>query len=138
MNDSVLETMQVGNLRMRVAMQGSGPLVLLCHGFPQLWHSWRHQLTALAQAGYRAVAPDMRGVGGTDGPAEADKYTMFHQVGDMVERVRSLGERRAVIVGNDWGASVAWTAAMIRPDLFDAVVSMGVPNGSEPIRSTRC
>jgi pimeloyl-ACP methyl ester carboxylesterase len=56
----------------------------------------------------------------------------------MVERVRSLGERRAVIVGNDWGASVAWTAAMIRPDLFDAVVSMGVPNGSEPIRSTRC
>jgi pimeloyl-ACP methyl ester carboxylesterase len=127
MNDVVLETMQVGTLRMRVAMQGSGPLVLLCHGFPELWHSWRHQLTALAQAGYRAVAPDMRGVGGTDAPADVDKYTMLHLVGDLVELVRSLGERRAAIVGNDWGASVALTAAMMRPDLFDAVVSMGVP-----------
>ncbi|WCM24349.1 alpha/beta hydrolase [Paraburkholderia bryophila] len=127
MHELQIETLQVGALRMRVASQGSGPLVLLCHGFPESWSAWRHQLAALAAAGFRAVAPDMRGYGGTDAPPEADAYTLLHLVGDMVELVNVLGEREAVIVGHDWGAPVAWHAAMLRPDLFRAVAGMSVP-----------
>lgn len=127
MGEPTLQTLEINGIRMRVAVQGTGPLVLLCHGFPESWYSWRHQLAALAAAGYRAVAPDMRGYGGTDAPADADSYTMLHHVGDMVDLVRTLDEKQAVIVGHDWGAPVAWTAAMLRPDLFRAVVGMSVP-----------
>ena len=76
MNGLHLETLDINGIRMQIATQGSGPLVLLCHGFPELWYSWRNQLAALATAGYRAVAPDMRGYGGTDAPAEPDAYTL--------------------------------------------------------------
>jgi pimeloyl-ACP methyl ester carboxylesterase len=88
-----LDTLQAGALRMRVATQGSGPLVLLCHGFPESWRSWRSQLAALAAAGYRAAAPDMRGYGGTDAPVSPETYTLLHHVGDMTELVHALGER---------------------------------------------
>ena len=121
-----LQMRDVNGLRMRVATQGTGPLVLLCHGFPELWCSWRAQLTALSAAGYRVVAPDMRGYGGTDAPADVAAYTQLHLVGDMVDLVRGMGEREAVIVGHDWGAPVAWHAALLRPDLFRAVVGMSV------------
>ena len=130
MEQPTLQTLQVGNLKMQVAVQGTGPLVLLCHGFPELWRSWRHQLAALAAAGYRAVAPDMRGYGGTEAPAEIDRYTMLHLAGDMVGLVKALGETEAVIVGHDWGAPVTWNAALMRPDLFRAVVGMSVPFAS--------
>jgi pimeloyl-ACP methyl ester carboxylesterase len=122
-----LQTIQAGALRMRVAIQGSGPLVVLCHGFPESWRSWRSQLAALAAAGYRAAAPDMRGYGGTEAPAGAESYTMLHHVGDMVGLVQALGEKEAVIVGHDWGAPAAWNAAMLRPDIFRAVVGMSAP-----------
>jgi pimeloyl-ACP methyl ester carboxylesterase len=122
-----MQTLDVNGLRMQVAVQGSGPLVLLCHGFPELWVSWRAQLDALAAAGYRAVAPDMRGYGGTTAPADAAAYTLLHLVGDMVELVRALKATQAVIVGHDWGAPVAWHAALLRPDVFRAVVGMSVP-----------
>jgi pimeloyl-ACP methyl ester carboxylesterase len=127
MSEAQLQTIETNGIRMQVAVQGRGPLVLLCHGFPELWRSWRHQLAALAAAGYRAAAPDMRGYGGTEAPAEVDQYTMLHLVGDMVGLVRALGETEAVIVGHDWGAPVAWHAALLRPDLFRAVVGMSVP-----------
>ncbi len=127
MTGTQLEVLEVGTIRMRVAQQGSGPLVLLCHGFPESWYSWRHQLEALAATGYRAVAPDMRGYGGSDAPPDPESYTMLHHIGDMVELVRVLGEEQAVIVGHDWGAPVAWNAALVRPDLFRAVVGMSVP-----------
>jgi pimeloyl-ACP methyl ester carboxylesterase len=130
MTEPSLQTLDVNGLRMQVAMQGSGPLVLLCHGFPELWISWRAQLSALAVAGYRAVAPDMRGYGGTTAPEDPTAYTLLHLVGDMVELVKQLqapGEKQAVIVGHDWGAPVAWNSAMLRPDLFRAVVGMSVP-----------
>jgi len=127
MREPRLQVREVGAIRMRVAELGEGPLVLLCHGFPECWRSWRSQLSALAAAGYRAVAPDMRGYGGTEAPPEADAYTMLHHVADMVELVRALGETQAVIVGHDWGAPVAWNAALLRPDLFRAVVGMSVP-----------
>jgi pimeloyl-ACP methyl ester carboxylesterase len=122
-----IQTLDVNGLRMRVAVQGSGPLVLLCHGFPELWVSWRAQLDALAAAGYRAVAPDMRGYGGTTAPVDTTAYTQLHLVGDMVELVRALKETQAVIVGHDWGAPVAWNSALLRPDVFRAVVGMSVP-----------
>jgi len=114
-------------IRIHIAEAGAGPLVLLCHGFPELWYSWRHQLTALADAGYHAVAPDMRGYGDTDAPADIAKYSIFHLVGDIVGLVDALGKQSAVVVGHDWGAPVAWHAALIRPDRFRGVVGLSVP-----------
>jgi pimeloyl-ACP methyl ester carboxylesterase len=122
-----VQTLQAGALRMRVATQGSGPLVLLCHGFPELWCSWRSQMAALAEAGFRAAAPDMRGYGGTDAPADPAQYTMLHHVGDLVALVQALGEQQAVVVGHDWGAPTAWHAALLRPDVFRAVAGLSVP-----------
>ncbi len=127
MNEPTFEIHSVNGIRLRVAVQGSGPLVLFCHGWPESWYSWRHQMKALADAGYRAAAPDMRGYGGSDAPPPIEQYTALHLVGDMVELVRALGEKQAVIVGHDWGAPVAWTSAMLRPDVFRAVVGMSVP-----------
>lgn len=127
MNEVTLQTLPLNGIHMRVAVQGRGPLVLLCHGFPESWCSWRHQLAALASAGYRAVAPDMRGYGGTDAPPDVASYTMLHHVGDMTELVHALGETQAVIVGHDWGAPVAWSAALLRPDIFRAVAGLSVP-----------
>ncbi len=121
------QTLQVNGLRMQVTTAGNGPLVLLCHGFPELAYSWRHQVAALSDAGWRVAAPDMRGYGGTDAPAAADQYTLLHLVGDMVDLVRVLGETQAVVVGHDWGAAVAWHCALLRPDLFRAVAGLSVP-----------
>lgn len=118
---------QVNGIRMRVAEKGSGPLVVFTHGWPESWYSWRHQVEAVAAAGYRAVAPDMRGYGDTEAPKEISDYTIFHLVGDIVDLVRVLGEKEAVVVGHDWGAIVAWHCALLRPDLFRAVVGMSVP-----------
>jgi pimeloyl-ACP methyl ester carboxylesterase len=120
-------TVETNGIRMHVAEQGDGPLVLLCHGFPESWYSWRHQLAALAAAGFHAVAPDMRGYGRTDQPAEIDQYTLLHLVGDMVGLVDALGGEPAVIAGHDWGAPVAWHAALLRPDRFRAVIGLSVP-----------
>ena len=114
-------------IRMHVAELGEGPPVLLCHGFPESWYSWRHQMQALAQAGYRAIAPDMRGYGRSDRPQEIQKYTLLHLVGDMVGLLDALEAPRAVIAGHDWGAPVAWHAALLRPDRFRAVIALSVP-----------
>jgi pimeloyl-ACP methyl ester carboxylesterase len=120
-------TVEANGIRMHVAEQGTGPLVVLCHGFPESWYSWRHQLRALADAGFRAVAPDMRGYGRTDRPQDIDKYTLLHLVGDMVGLLDALGAEQAVIAGHDWGAPVAWHAALLRPDRFRAVIGLSVP-----------
>lgn len=114
-------------LSQQVLEQGSGPLVILCHGFPELSWSWRRQLPALADAGFHAVAPDMRGYGGTDKPKAVEAYGLLNMVGDMVDLVRALGETEAVIVGHDWGAPIAWHAALLRPDVFRAVAGLSVP-----------
>ena len=114
-------------LNQQILESGSGPLVLLVHGFPELSISWRAQVEALAGVGYRAVAPDMRGYGGTEKPAERESYSILHLVGDMVDLVRALGEDRCVVVGHDWGAAVAWHCALMRPDLFTAVAALSVP-----------
>lgn len=112
---------------MNVAQEGEGPAVLLCHGFPETSYAWRHQIRALARSGFHAIAPDMRGYGGSEQPGAVDQYTLFHLVGDMVALLDALGEKHAVIVGNDWGASVAWQAAQMRPDRFCGVVALSVP-----------
>lgn len=119
---------ETNDIRMHIAEAGSGPLVLLCHGFPESWYSWRHQLGALAAAGYHAVAPDMRGYGETDAPEAIDQYSMMHLTGDMVGLLDALNEDTAVIVGHDWGAPVAWNAAAFRPDRFRAVIGLSVPH----------
>lgn len=112
---------------MHIAEAGEGPLVVLCHGFPESWYSWRHQLTALADAGYHVVAPDQRGYGQTDKPEPIESYTQLHLVGDIVGLVHALGEETAVIAGHDWGGPVAWNAALWRPDIFRAVIGLSVP-----------
>jgi pimeloyl-ACP methyl ester carboxylesterase len=114
-------------IRMHLAECGEGPLVVLCHGFPESWYSWRHQLHALAEAGFHAVAPDMRGYGQTERPEAIDQYTLLHLVGDMVGLLDALGAEKAVIAGHDWGAPVAWHAVLLRPDRFRAVIGLSVP-----------
>ncbi|MCL6654038.1 epoxide hydrolase [Agrobacterium rubi] len=114
-------------LHMNILEAGEGPLVLLCHGFPETSHAWRYQINALADAGFHAVAPDMRGYGQTEAPLDSAQFTVFDLVGDMVSLVNALGEDKATFIGNDWGATVAWQAALLRPDRFHKVVAMGVP-----------
>jgi len=118
---------ETNGIRMHVAEQGAGPLIVLCHGFPESWYSWRHQFEVLAQAGFHVVAPDMRGYGQTDRPEEIDKYTLLHLVGDIVGLLDALGVETAVIAGHDWGAPVAWHAALLRPDRFNGVIGLSVP-----------
>jgi len=127
MTDITHRFLETNGIRMHIAEAGQGPLVLLLHGFPESWYSWRHQLAALAQAGYHAVAPDQRGYGQTDRPAEIEKYTQLHLVGDIIGLLDALQEEQAVIVGHDWGAPVAWGAALMRPDRIRGVVGLSVP-----------
>ena len=118
---------ETNGIRLHVAEQGEGPLVILCHGFPECWYSWRHQLGALAKAGFRAVAPDLRGYGRSDRPEEVEKYTILHDIGDVVGLVDALGAKQAVIAGHDIGAAIAWQAALLRPDRFSAVIALSPP-----------
>jgi pimeloyl-ACP methyl ester carboxylesterase len=118
---------ETNGIRLHVAEQGEGPLVMLCHGFPECWYSWRHQLGALAKAGFRAVAPDLRGYGRSDRPEEVEKYTILHDIGDIVGLVDALGAKQAVIAGHDVGAAIAWQAALLRPDRFRAVIALSPP-----------
>jgi pimeloyl-ACP methyl ester carboxylesterase len=127
MPDVTHRMIETNGIRLRVAEQGEGPLVILCHGFPECWYSWRHQLGALAKAGFRAVAPDLRGYGQSDRPEAVEKYTILDDIGDVVGLVDALGARQAVIAGHDIGAAIAWQAALMRPDRFRAVIALSPP-----------
>jgi pimeloyl-ACP methyl ester carboxylesterase len=130
-------TVEANGIHMHIAESGAGPPVVLCHGFPESWYSWRHQLHALAEAGFHAVAPDMRGYGQTERPEEIHQYSLLHLVGDMVGLLDTLGSETAVIVGHDWGAPVAWHAALLRPDRFRGVIGLSVPfTPRRPVRPT--
>lgn len=118
---------QANGIRIHFVEQGEGFPVVLYHGFPELWYSWRHQLPALAAAGLRAIAPDMRGYGGTDKPAEREAYDMEHLVGDFVGLLDALGLERAAIVGHDWGGFVVWSAALMAPERVERVVGVNTP-----------
>lgn len=112
--------------RIHLVEQGRGPLVLLVHGFPESWYSWRHQLPVLA-AGYRAVAIDVRGYGRSSKPVDSAAYRMLDLVADNVAVVHALGEESAVVVGHDWGAAIAANSALLRPEVFRAVGLFSVP-----------
>ena len=118
---------ETNGIHLHIAEQGEGPLVICCHGFPECWYSWRHQLPALAKAGFRAVAHDLRGYGQSDHPEAAEKCTLLNHIGDIVGLVDALGARQAVIAGHDIGATIAWQAALLRPDIFRAVIALSPP-----------
>ncbi|MFJ2865688.1 alpha/beta fold hydrolase [Kitasatospora sp. NPDC087314] len=142
MNDAIKHShVEVNGVRLHLAEQGEGPLVLLLHGFPESWYSWRHQFGPLAEAGYRVVAPDQRGYARSEQPESVDAYSLLHLVGDVTALIGALGEERAVVVGHDWGAPVAWAAATLRPDLVRGVAGLSVPpvgvNGLRPTSESR-
>lgn len=118
---------QTNGIRMHIVEEGRGPLVVLLHGFPEFSGTWRHQMHALAAAGYHAVAPDQRGYGQSECPEREDAYTILHLVGDVIGLLDALGAPQAVVVGHDWGAPVAWNTALLRPDRVRAVVGMSLP-----------
>lgn len=131
-------TVKTNGINLHIAEAGSGPLVLMLHGFPESWYSWRHQIPALADAGYHAVAPDVRGYGGSDKPHEVEAYAMKELVADAVGVLDALGEQTAVVGGHDWGAPMAWQCALTHPDRFRAVVGMSVPyTGRVPAAPTK-
>jgi pimeloyl-ACP methyl ester carboxylesterase len=127
-----MRTVEANGIKMRIAEMGQGPLVIFLHGFPESWYSWRHQLPAVAKAGFHAVAPDLRGYGKSDKPAGVDEYDIHHLTGDVVGLIDALGEKTAVVVGHDWGALVAWNAVLLHPDRFTGVMAMSVPYGGRP------
>lgn len=127
MNDARHRIVEANGIRVHVVEQGEGPLVLLVHGFPESWYSWRHQLPALAEAGYRAAAIDVRGYGRSSKPAAIEAYRLLALVADNLGVVEALGGDSAVIVGHDWGSPIASTSALLRPDVFRALALLSVP-----------
>jgi len=123
-------------ITLRIAEMGeSGPLLLLAHGWPESWYSWRHQIVSLANAGYRVVAPDMRGFGESEAPPNVDDYDVMHTSADLVGILDALGEETAVLVGHDWGAIVAWQTVLMHPTRFTALINMSVPYRGRPAQS---
>jgi pimeloyl-ACP methyl ester carboxylesterase len=116
-------------ISMRVADMGAGPVVLLAHGWPESWYSWRHQLEGLAAAGYRVLAPDMRGYGETDAPPAVEDYNLVTLAADMVGILDALEIEQATMVGHDWGSPVAAHTVLLHPERFNALVLMSVPYG---------
>jgi pimeloyl-ACP methyl ester carboxylesterase len=130
--DITHRTIQTNGINMHIAEAGSGPLVLMIHGFPELWYSYRHQIPALADAGFHAVAIDVRGYGRTDAPEPIEAYSMKNMTADAVGVLDALGEETAVVVGHDWGSPIAWNSAVLYPERFRAVIGMSVPYFPRP------
>jgi pimeloyl-ACP methyl ester carboxylesterase/catechol 2,3-dioxygenase-like lactoylglutathione lyase family enzyme len=117
---------QANGVTLHFCELGGGPAVIFCHGFPAIWSSWRSQMEAVSNAGYRAIALDMRGYGKSSAPVDAEVYTPYETVGDLVAVLDAVGAVTATVVGHDFGANVAWNAAMMRPDRFTAVCCLSV------------
>ena len=132
MTDITHRRIKTNGIELHIAEAGSGPVVLLIHGFPESWYSWRYQLPALAAAGFHAVAPDVRGYGDSDRPPRVEDYAMSEMVADYTGILDALGEQTAVIVGHDWGAPMAWTSAILHPERYRAVAGLSVPYGPRP------
>ena len=129
-------TVNVGELSLRVAVEGEGPLVLMVHGFPESWFSWRHQMGPMAAAGFTAAAIDVRGYGGSDKPQPVEAYAMERMVADVAGAVEALSPGApAVLIGHDWGAPIVWNSALIRPDRVRAVAGLSVPYTGVPQQS---
>ena len=125
--DQEFKLIETNGLNLRVAISGEGPLVVLIHGWPESWYSWRHQIKALSQAGYQVAAPDVRGYGGSDKPYEIEAYDMASITADMAGLITALGAEQAVVIGHDWGAPIAWNTALLHPEKVRAVAGLSVP-----------
>lgn len=122
---------ETNGIRMRVAVAGeSGPLIILVHGWPESWYSWRNQIRILADAGYRVVTPDNRGYGATETPPNVEDYSIEQLAADMVGIIDAYGEEQAIIMGHDWGALIAWNSVLLHPERFSAIAAMSVPFGT--------
>ena len=121
-------TVSLPGINLRAVVRGSGPLVVMVHGFPESWYSWRHQIEPIAAAGFTACAIDVRGYGGSDKPTAVEAYDMQHMVGDIAGVIEALSpDGSAVLIGHDWGAPMVWNTALIRPDRVRAVAGLSVP-----------
>ena len=123
----MLQTIDTNGISLRAAVAGAGPLVILVHGWPELWYSWRHQIPALVDAGYKVLAPDVRGYGGSDKPHAVDAYDMIALTADVVGLVDAMDAERAILVGHDWGAPICWNTAVLYPGRVAAVAGLSVP-----------
>lgn len=127
MNGFTSRVIESNHIELNVTMQGAGPLVVFCHGFPGHWSNWRHQLRAISTAGFRCVAVDMRGYGKSSRPSHVADYNMDEQIADMCGLLNALGEENAIFVGQDFGAALVWNLAVREPSLVRAVVGISVP-----------
>ncbi|EOX90965.1 Alpha/beta-Hydrolases superfamily protein isoform 2 [Theobroma cacao] len=127
MNDVTHQRIKTNGIWLHIAEQGTGPLVLLLHGFPDIWYSWRHQIPFLANHGYHVVAPDLRGYGDSDSPLSPSSYTFMHLVGDIIGLLDHFGEQQAFVVGHDWGAVIAWHLCLFRPERVKGLINISVP-----------
>lgn len=125
-------SLKTNGINYHIAEQGEGPLVVLVHGFPESWFSWRHQISAIAKAGYKVIAPDMRGYGETDAPTAIEAYNIIELSNDIVGLITALGYEQAVVIGHDWGAAVAWHTALLHPNKVSAVGALSIPYGGRP------
>lgn len=126
-HDITTKHVETNGVKLKVAVEGDGPLVILVHGWPELWYSWRHQIPALAAAGWRVVAPDVRGYGGSDKPHAVEAYDMRTLAADVAGLIDAFGEEQAVLVGHDWGAPICWHTALLHPERVRAVAGLSVP-----------
>lgn len=131
------QRINVGDVTLHAVIAGSGPLVILLHGFPECWYSWRLQIPALAAAGYRVVAPDLRGYNLSDKPRRVSDYRVEALADDVAGLIRALGAEKAHVVGHDWGAMVAWVFAMRHPSLLDRLAILNVPHPARYMKSLR-
>ncbi|KAJ9172727.1 hypothetical protein P3X46_015937 [Hevea brasiliensis] len=127
MEDLNHHRIKTNGIFLHVVEKGTGPLVLLLHGFPEFWYSWRHQITFLVNHGYHVVAPDLRGYGDSDSPLSYNSYTLLHLLGDLVGIIDHFGEQQAFLVGHDWGALLAWHLSLHRPDRVKGLIAISVP-----------
>src|SRR5690349_6368140 len=116
-----------GDCSVRAAVHGRGPPVLMSHGWPASWYSWRHQMGPVAEAGFTAAAIDVRGYGGSSKPWPIDAYDMNSIIGDLQMAADEVGDNRAILLGNDRGAPIVWTAALVDPERFTAVAALAIP-----------
>jgi len=123
-----LSLVNTNGIRLRVAQAGHGPLIVLVHGWPESWYSWRHQIAALAAAGYRVAAVDVRGYGGSDKPHPIEAYSIKEIAADIAGLVDGLGEKQAILIGHDWGAPIVWNTSLFFPDKVRAVAGLSVPH----------
>jgi len=127
----------VSGIRLHYVEAGTGPLVILLHGFPEFWFSWRHQIPALAQAGFRVIAPDLRGYNESDKPAGISSYRLDLLVADVVGLIQQAGCQRATLVGHDWGGGIAWQTAIMRPELVERLIVLNAPHPAAFFREMR-